>query len=247
MTDEMVDEKVKQAADDRRAGGGVDAVDRALTILQAFDVGNERLSLAALARETGLYKSTILRLTKSLENGGFLHREPDGDFVVGAEPLRLAAIYRRSLQLESKVRPVLRALREQTGESASFFRRLGPHRQCLYREETGRAIRDHVMEGDMLALDVGAAGHVLQTFDGARPADAERARQAGELPVTSFGERDPETAAIAVPVFAHDGVIGALTISGPRSRLTADYFREISPLLLDEASALSRILGGSAR
>jgi DNA-binding IclR family transcriptional regulator len=234
-------------APDGLTTGGVDAVDRALAILQAFDVGAERMSLAALAKETGLYKSTILRLTRSLERGGFLHREPDGDFVVGSEPLRLAAIYRRSSRLESNVRAALRVLRDKTGESASFFRRLGNRRQCLYREETRRAIRDHVMEGDLLPLDVGAAGRVLRAFGGTNLTAADRARLYGLLPMTSFGERDAETAAMAVPVFSPDGLVGALTISGPRSRLTPQRMTEIGPVLVSEAQVLTRLLGGASR
>jgi DNA-binding IclR family transcriptional regulator len=225
------------------AGGGVDAVDRALTIMQAFDVSNGRLSLAALAKHTGFYKSTILRLTRSLERGGYLYRESDGDFVVGPEPVRLAAIYKRYSQLEPKVRPVLRSLRDNTGESASFFQRVGTRRQCLYREESQRTIRDHVMEGDLLPLDVGAAGHVLKAFGSGGRTRAGTGRPA-TLPMTSFGERDPEAAALAAPVFGPDGLLGALTISGPRSRLTRQRVAEIGPTLLTEARNLSRILGG---
>jgi len=41
---------------------GVAAVERALTVLAAFDGEPEALTLAALHRRTGLYKSTLLRL-----------------------------------------------------------------------------------------------------------------------------------------------------------------------------------------
>ena len=45
---------------------GVAAVNRALSILQAFEGETEALTLALLARRTGLYKSTLLRLIASL-------------------------------------------------------------------------------------------------------------------------------------------------------------------------------------
>jgi catechol 2,3-dioxygenase-like lactoylglutathione lyase family enzyme len=78
------------AANDATNGvtpGGVKAVDRALAILQTFDVSNERMSLAKLAKETGLYKTTILRLTRCLERGGFVHREPGPVRLGGAQVL----------------------------------------------------------------------------------------------------------------------------------------------------------------
>ena len=228
------------------AGGGVEAVDRALAILATFEVGHERQTLAELAARTGFYKSTILRLARSLETAGFLYREEGGPFVLGAEPLRLSAVSRRISTLESTVRPVLRALREETGESVSFFRRQGDWRQCLYREETRRAIRDHLMEGDMLPLDIGAGGRVLRVFGEPLLSEDERARRHDELPFVSFGERDPETAAIAAPVFSHQGLAGALSVSGPRTRITPERVADMGPLVVERADALSKLLGAPA-
>jgi DNA-binding IclR family transcriptional regulator len=177
-----------------------------------------------------------LRLARSLEHGGFLYRHPDGCFAVGAEPLRLSAVYKRSLRLEEHVRPVLRLLVAETGESASFFRREGDRRLCLYREETARAIRDHIIEGDLLPLDIGAAGHVL------RGSDDSTAREC--TPKVSTGERDAETAAIAAPVFDHLGMAGALTLSGPRGRFGEERVPFMAALLCEQAGRLSTRLGG---
>ena len=230
---------------DTAPSGGVDAVDRAFAILTSFAVGHEEQTLAELAARTGLYKSTILRLARSLEAAGFLHRDGGGVFSVGAEPLRLAAIFRSSLGLEAHVRPVLRTLREKSGESASFFRRDGNLRQCLYREEPRRAIRDHLLEGELLPVSLGAAGNVLAVFGNAALTDGERASRSAELPFVSFAEHDPETAALAAPVFNEEGLAGALTISGPSSRLNAARARELGSLLLEQAEALSKLLGGA--
>lgn len=71
---------------------GVAAVDRAFLILSAFQEGDNPLSLALLARRTGLYKSTILRLMQSLIRAGFVVRLPDGNYVVGPAPSRLAKL-----------------------------------------------------------------------------------------------------------------------------------------------------------
>ena len=62
-------------ADQQAAPGGVAAVDRALTLLLAFGPGEDTLGLAELARRTGLYKSTALRLIASLLHAGFLARQ----------------------------------------------------------------------------------------------------------------------------------------------------------------------------
>jgi hypothetical protein len=72
------------------AQSGVAAVDRALLILSAFREDDAALSLALLARRTGLYKSTILRLLQSLLRAGYVVRLPDGNYVIGPEPAKLA-------------------------------------------------------------------------------------------------------------------------------------------------------------
>jgi DNA-binding IclR family transcriptional regulator len=225
--------------------GGVDAVDRAISILATFEAGRERQTLGELADRTGLYKSTILRLARSLESGGFLHREESGAFVLGGEPLRLAAVHRRAPALESKVRPVLRTIRDETGESASFFRQEGKLRQCLYREETRRAVRDQLAEGDMLPLHLGAGGRVLAVFGEPGLSQPDRDLLLADLPFTSFGESDPETADVAAPIYGFDGLAGAVSISGPRTRLTPERVAEVGPLLMAKALVLSKLLGAA--
>lgn len=223
--------------DEARKSGGVDAVDRALAILATFAAGREQQTLAQLAAETGLYKSTILRLARSLELAGYLHRNASGQFSLGPQPLRLAAIYRRGLRLEDRVRPVLRSLVDETGESASFFRPEGESRLCLFREETRRAIRDHILEGDLLPLDKGAAGHVIR--------QARLATSASAIaPVVSRGERDPEIAALAAPVFGEEGLAGALTLSGPVGRFDDERVAAMTGRLIQQAQSLTAMLGG---
>lgn len=223
--------------DQARKSGGVDAVDRAMAILATFAVGREQQTLAQLAAETGLYKSTILRLARSLELAGYLHRNASGQFSLGPQPLRLATIYRRGLRLEDRVRPALRSLVDETGESASFFRSEGERRLCLFREESRRAIRDHILEGDLLPLDKGAAGHVI--------CQARLASKASSIsPVVSRGERDPEIAALAAPVFGEDGLAGALTLSGPIGRFDDERVKVMTERLVEQAHSLTTMLGG---
>jgi hypothetical protein len=62
----------ESVADENAAPGGVAAVDRALSVLGAFQDGDAALSLAELAERTRLYKSTVLRLLASLEHGGWV-------------------------------------------------------------------------------------------------------------------------------------------------------------------------------
>src|SRR3712207_9051962 len=101
----------------------VEAVERALTILEAFREGEEALSLTALAEKTGFYKSTILRLAASLERFGYLARDPSGLFRLGPSLWRLGSLYRRRFDFGGPVRPeVGRPVETQTGTAPFYFR-----------------------------------------------------------------------------------------------------------------------------
>ena len=221
---------------------GVAAVDRALSILDALT--EERVSLADLSKRTGLYKSTVLRLIKSLEKGGYMLRTADGAYRLGAKVLSLGALYQRYFRTSDIVPPVLERLAAELHEGASFYIWEGDQRVCLHRVESTRAIRDSIHVGDRLPLTVGAAGHLLRAFAGARGARMDEIRHA--MYCASYGERDPETAAIAAPVFSSGNrLMGALSVSGPRYRLEATGEERIVAVLFQFAKQLTLTFGGN--
>jgi len=222
---------------------GVAAVDRALSILDAFAEHDQKLTLAELSKRTKLYKSTVLRLTKSLEKFGYLRRADDGAYRLGSKVLHLGALYQRHFHTLDLVPPILRQMVDEIQEGASLYVRDGDHRVCLHRVDSKRAVRDSVHEGDRLPLTVGASGHVIRAFNGATSSRYEQIRR--EMYSASYGERDPETAAVACPVFGvGQQFVGALTISGPRYRFEAVGVDKMLPVLFRHAIDLTRVLGG---
>ena len=221
---------------------GVAAVDRALSILDA--ITEERVSLADISKRTGLYKSTVLRLIRSLEKAGYVLRTVDGAYRLGSKVLSLGALYQRYFRTSEIVPPVLEKLAAELREGASFYICEGDQRVCLHRVESTRAIRDSVHVGDRLPLGVGAAGHVLRAFGGDRGNRFDAIRQ--QMYASSYGERDAETAAIAVPVFGPGNrPMGALSVSGPRYRLEATGEDKIVPVLFKHARQLSATFGAN--
>src|SRR3954464_275094 len=221
--------------------GGVAAVDRALTILDALT--DEKTTLAELSKRTELYKSTLLRLIKSLERFGYVLRDADGCYRLGSKVLYLGSLYQRHFRTSELVPPVLRKLVTELQEGASFYVADAEYRVVLHRIDTSRSVRDSVHEGDRFALTSGASGHVLRAFNGARGERFDLIRDA--MYAASYGERDPETAAIACPVFGHGNrVVGALNVSGPRYRIEALGEAKGVPVLFKHAHALTRTFGG---
>jgi len=224
---------------------GVAVLDRAFAILRAFGQTDDRLSLAELSRRTGLYKSTVLRLLAALEHGGFMRKLDDGQYAVGHEPLRLAALYQRSFRVGPVVEPLLETLSRELGETASFYVRQGDVRSVLYRVEPARAVRVSIRVGEEFPVGQGASGKVLLAFTDTHDARWNDVRE--QLWAASYGERDPETASASVPVFGAAGeCVGALTVSGPKSRLAAvPAMTAALAMLLPLAQKATVALGGA--
>lgn len=229
----------------QETGVGVAAVNRALSLLAAFDKGHRSFTLTQLAEHTGLYKSTVLRLAESLEAAGYLYRDRQGIYTLGPAPLRLAALYRSSMHPSEFVMPVLRELSGLTGESAALYTRAGEKRLCAYRISSPRAISDNVQQDELLPLDKGAGGHVLQAFSNV-PGERYDAIRRDHICLT-MGERDQETAALACPVFGPENQLeGALSLSGPLHRFTPEAVYAMQAHLLAAASKLTMLFGGDS-
>ena len=222
-------------------GQGVEAVERALQILECFDDRKARLSLADLSRETGFYKSTILRLAASLERFAYLDRAANGAFRLGPAVWRLGSAYRKHFPLAQVLRPELDHLCAATDETASFYIRQGNQRVCLVRSEPERAIRHSISEGASLPLGVGASGRILMAYSESSWGSGEAIRAAGHA--ISMGERDPDVSALSVPIIdASENLLGALALSGLITRFSEDRRQVFLRALIDSKARLERAL-----
>jgi len=230
------------------------SVERALAVLDSFRAGDQSLSLATLAERTGFYKSTILRLARSLQRANYLVRLEGGGYQLGAALIRLGEICKRSTRIDDHIVPVLQRLVEATGESATLYVRKGVQRFCLRRVDSHRTLRDHIREGDLLPLTIGAPGRVFLYFDsdvsrpnvdrGEVPAEF-RTSPARPLPIVTRGEYEPELAAIACGVFGPgDELVGVISLTGPQTRFQRRAAQAMGDILLDACQRLTVLLGG---
>lgn len=223
----------------RPALEGVASAERTLQVLGAFQTGDGALELAELAERTGLVKSTIMRLAVSLERFGFLTRTLDGRYGLGGEIVRLASVYGDSHDVGREVVPVLEYLAEETEETATFWVREGDERRCLFRVNSPQRLRLEIQPGAKRQMDKASSAMVLRHFS--KP-DAAPTKG---LPYYTAGVTTPHVASISVPVFGlNQQLAGALSLSGPQSRLSPERAREIYPLLLQVSFDLTRRLGG---
>ena len=226
-------------ADELATPGGAAAVDRAISLLAAFQPGDAALSVTELAERTRLYKSTVLRLLASLANGRLLVRTAEGRWSLGPELARLSAIYTASFSLEDVVLPVMRGLVASTQESVALHVRQGNQRLVLYRVDSPQLLRDHVRAGDVLPLEQGTGGRVLLAFGGEPGAVYEQIRQQGFY--EAAGDRVPGLAGASAPVWNAQGeLVGALTLTAPETRFHPSH----TQALREAALGITHQLGG---
>ena len=179
------------------APGGIAAVDRACLVLRALERADDGARLTDLAHDTGLALATLSRLLASLEHAGLARRGPDKRFASGP-PCCAWAWPTAGRCGSNRWWPRAGRTRAATEDAASFSVRDGARRVCLFRVDSTLPLRESVAPGDRLPLDAGAAGRVLRAFSEADPRDEETRTRGWAV---SLGERVPELAAVAAPVF----------------------------------------------
>jgi DNA-binding IclR family transcriptional regulator len=201
---------------------GVGVIDKGVLILRAL--AREPLDLAALQDQTGLPRATAHRLAVALELHGLVRRDPQGRFCLGFELIRLGTAAEDEFPLAELTRPILRALRDATGESVQLYVADGGGRRCVVSLESTHGLRWIVPQGALLPLDRGSAGRVLQGDDIAE----------------SVEEREPGVASVSAAVRDRRGVvIAALSLSGPVERLSRHPRERFGKQVADAAGAIT--------
>ncbi len=228
----------------------VGVLDKSVTILAAL-AEEGPLSLAGLVEATGLSRPTAHRLAGALEAHRLVGRDAAGRYRLGLRLLGWAGAVQADLGLVEAARPVLEALRDETGESAQLFVRDGDSRFCVAASERPAGLRDTVPIGAVLPIDRGSGGKVLLAFasDGAAgpyptvdPVELETIRRRGWA--ASVAEREDGVCSVSAPVLDSGGrVHAALGVSGPINRLGRQPGRQLAAPVLAAARDLERRAG----
>jgi IclR family transcriptional regulator, acetate operon repressor len=246
---------------------GTQAVARAMALLKAFDDDHPAWGLSELARETGLNKTTAHRLLAALEREGMVGRAAESErYVLGPEIVVLGGRALRANNLRAVTRPELERLAAETGETASLEILAGTE-MLVIDEIVGGHLMSGVPDlGSRWPLHASSTGLVVLAF---MPEERMHALLSSTLrPVTSYtltsrsdllreleavriqgygvGDETLEVGlvAIAAPIFNHDGqVVAAISIAGPKLRVTADCVPQIGKQIRAAAGRVSSSLG----
>lgn len=186
---------------------GIGVLDKVAAILRV--AGEGPVTFRDLCERTGISRATAHRLAQGMEVVGLLRRGDDGAYRPGLALIGLGRAALEAYPLTTVAAPVLRRLRDETGESAQLFVVEEDDRLCVAAVDSGHELRTIVPVGARLPMDVGSAGRVLGGDVGP------------DGWVESVGERAPGVASVSAPVCDADGrVLAALSVSGPIERVS---------------------------
>jgi DNA-binding IclR family transcriptional regulator len=239
---------------------GVQAVDRALSILSFFDERSPELSIGEAAERLGVHRSTASRLLSALERHGLLESTAGG-YRLGLGVVSLAGLVLNRFPARAIAHDVLRELRDATGETA-YLGLLDGHEVVYIDQASSPYVAVNAdWVGYRQPLTEGASGALLLAYQppevigelllasGARgggdvPTELELAaiRRRGHLARVS--DDDARGAGVAAPVRDHGGaIVAALSVWGPRHRVEERLEAELVPAVLRAAASVSEGLG----
>jgi IclR family transcriptional regulator, acetate operon repressor len=227
------------------------------------------LGVTEIARLTGMTRGTAHRIVANLESHQLLQRvQPGNLYTLGPGLLRLAHSARVRLNLQECAEPIMTRLRDETNETVGLHVVDGTFsRKVIDQVESRHSIRrTYTNTGESIPIHQGAPGKVLLAH---LPTEVQQQILSGPLEAAtdntivdpellkkelesvlergyaiSLAERVPEVCTIAVPVFDYrESVVGALSVTGPSSRVDKEQLLEFAPHALQAARDLSNMLG----
>jgi DNA-binding IclR family transcriptional regulator len=255
-----------------KEAAGPRAILRVPEVLLALASSGGGSSLAALSAQLEVPKTSLHRLLRTLERGGYLSYVA-GLYLLGPASFHLASLVGKaapSSAFPACARPVLEWLATQSHETVMLGVLSDDKDEMVYVDVivSDASVRFTIPSGDRRPLFSAASGKAALAF---LPAAARRSYVANteftrftalttrkkELPsllreirstAVAFdrGGKVVGAAAIASPIFNREGeVIASVSVAGPTERIEANRL-QIAPLARSAGERISRLLGYDA-
>lgn len=249
---------------------GVPPVVRAVALLRYIADGNDCANTSRAAKQTGINRTTLLRLLETLRSERMIQLNPDGGgYVLGNGLIHLAARALYSRDVVQIAQPELRRLAETLGLSAHLGVIEGHEILYLLRETPNLHLVSNVRVGSRLPIHATTIGRIMlahcasderdRILDGcdlhavtAKTATS-RAALDSQLEVDrkmglawSVGNFEAGIGSAAKAVFDSSGrAVAAVNVTGPEHEFSESAGRreEIGSALTESALCISQQLG----
>ena len=160
---------------------GAQTLRRGLQVLRLLArVGPGGLRMGEIVRRVQLNKATVVRLTRTLVDEGFVvHDAASGRYRLGPEAFAVGLAAEPSFELQRRAAPTLRRLALESGDTVYFNVLHGFESICLSHHEGDFPIRNQIMKaGDRFPLGVGAGSVAMLAALADAEVEASLARSA---------------------------------------------------------------------
>lgn len=188
----------------------VNAVDRALGILETLHEAGGEMGIADIARKTGEYQSTIFRTLITLQARGFVYQNASNSkYGLGMKLFSIGMGVRDRLVIVRVVEPFVKRLCEETGETVNVSirdaERTNEYYSLLVHQEVkrGQALGVSQSLGSSTPCYYSAVGKALLAYS--EDLSEERVRQGEFLRFTEHSITDPETMLRELEVIRRQG------------------------------------------
>jgi IclR family transcriptional regulator, pca regulon regulatory protein len=249
----------------------IETVHRGLRILEAFSADQPTLSLVEIAAAVELDKSTAFRFVYTLQELGYLERDPESKrYRPGLKVLRLGFTVLNSLDSAQIARPYLKALSDATGTATNMSLRDGDEIVYVLRVSPLQILNVNLRVGSRLPVHCSSMGKVqlldfsrdelvallgsgpLQSYTPRTITDLDRlcadlAQARGQGYAVSDEEMLVGVCSLAAPIRDTAGeIVAAVNMSIASAGLSRQEMEaRYAPLVVDTAARISRALGAA--
>lgn len=239
---------------------------------KAFDLidlldRRDGLTLTQISADSGMSKPTALRILANLEERGYVERDAAGRYHLGMRLLQLGTRITHELDLRTVAHPVLKQLNAECSETVNLavpsaagvvYIDIIESAQGLRMAATIGAVDDvhstavgkaMAAQWSEAALDEMLAHRPLTPKTGKTITDVAHLKR--DLAVVrqrgyAIDDEENESSArcVGAPLFDHRGAcVGAISISGPATRMPHERINELGQRIVQAARSISQQLG----
>ena len=140
-------------------------VSKTARVMETLLEEQKSTSLRKIAEKCDMPKSTLHRILSSLEEEGWVYRNPSKrEYRIGIRFMCFAQKWRLNHELALLAHPLMESLSEISGETAVLAVREKKEIRCLEVVETSNPIKYHFRIGTRLPIHAGAMGKIILAY-----------------------------------------------------------------------------------
>ncbi len=252
----------------QKSGETLKSVEKALQILEVFNISHSELSASELEEMLSLPKVSIYRFLRVLLKKGFIAQNPQTrKYRLGIKVFELGSIVLKDMELRKVAFPLIEELSKKSGETVHLGVLDGKEAVSIEGAESGYSLRISLPIGKRVCLHSTGIGKAILAFlqdeeikeiikekglprftsnTITNPDLLKKELQAIRAQGYAIDNEENETGirCVAAPILdSSKHVIASISISGPSIRITNEKIPELADMVIETSREISKALG----